>query len=263
MAINANSDILASDFINESEADATPANDNGRVPKLESFGGNDRKIHPTFHPQKIEVFDTSGTWTKDENAVRIIVELWGAGASGAHTNNNSTAFGGGGGEYVKFELPASVLASTEAATVGVGGVAVGPNNNGNLGGDSYFGTTVEFGRAKGGGAGTLSGVGSGGNAGVTTLSNPQKESGNNGSTASVVPASKVWAGGGGGTIDGTGPNPKTDGSLSLFGGDGGNANVPGVNGGNGSAPGGAGAGADSATLSGAGANGRIRITTIF
>lgn len=44
MSINAGETILASDFINKSEADPTPANDEGRVPKLESDG----KISPFF-----------------------------------------------------------------------------------------------------------------------------------------------------------------------------------------------------------------------
>lgn len=42
--IQPNEDILAEDFINESEADPTPANDEGRVAKLESDG----KISPRF-----------------------------------------------------------------------------------------------------------------------------------------------------------------------------------------------------------------------
>ncbi len=42
--IQANEDILAEDFINESEADPTPSNDAGRVAKLESDG----KISPVF-----------------------------------------------------------------------------------------------------------------------------------------------------------------------------------------------------------------------
>ena len=44
MSITAGSDIKASDFINDSQRDATPANDTGRVPKLES----DAKIARTF-----------------------------------------------------------------------------------------------------------------------------------------------------------------------------------------------------------------------
>lgn len=44
MTITADNQILASDFINESEKNGTPSNDAGRVPKFESDG----KIHPFF-----------------------------------------------------------------------------------------------------------------------------------------------------------------------------------------------------------------------
>ncbi len=44
MAINAGQDIVDTDFIDYSEKDATPANDAGRVPKLESDG----KLHGFF-----------------------------------------------------------------------------------------------------------------------------------------------------------------------------------------------------------------------
>lgn len=44
MTIAAGEDVLASDFIDKGEKDATPANDEGRVPKLESDG----RLHPFF-----------------------------------------------------------------------------------------------------------------------------------------------------------------------------------------------------------------------
>jgi hypothetical protein len=44
MSITAGSNALASDFINESQRNATPANDAGRAPKLEADG----KVHPFF-----------------------------------------------------------------------------------------------------------------------------------------------------------------------------------------------------------------------
>lgn len=254
--IDPNEDILAEDFIDSSELDVTPANDNGRVPKLESFGGNNRKIHPTFHPQKIEVFDTSGTFTKDENATKIIVELWGAGASGGSTNNNSSAQGGGGGEYVITEIPAYLIGATEDVVVGVGGTPVTGSNPGNNGGDTTFGTSTIFAIANGG---TGS---SGGNGGGDLLSNPRLEIGGGGGSPTVPGLNKKIAGGGGGGIDGTSPNPFTAGATSVFGGNGGDANATGNNGDAGQAPGGGGGACDNAT-SGAGANGRVRITTIF
>lgn len=43
----------ASDFINESEKHGTPANDNGRVPKLEEVEGEDAKLSPVWLPTKL------------------------------------------------------------------------------------------------------------------------------------------------------------------------------------------------------------------
>src|SRR4051794_13846728 len=44
MSITAGSNALAADFISQSQANATPSNDSGRVPKLESDG----KLHGYF-----------------------------------------------------------------------------------------------------------------------------------------------------------------------------------------------------------------------
>lgn len=48
MTISQDQTARADDFINESEKDATPANDNGRVAKLESVDGDDAKISNAF-----------------------------------------------------------------------------------------------------------------------------------------------------------------------------------------------------------------------
>jgi hypothetical protein len=67
------------DFINKSEADETPANDEGRVPKLESDG----KLDGSFLRLPVRhVYTSSGTWTKQEGLKYIEVELVGAGAGG-------------------------------------------------------------------------------------------------------------------------------------------------------------------------------------
>lgn len=44
---------IAADFINQGEKDAAPANDNGRVVKLESVSSEDAKIHQDFLPKAI------------------------------------------------------------------------------------------------------------------------------------------------------------------------------------------------------------------
>lgn len=256
MAITPDNTADASDFIYEAEVDPTPSNDNGRVAKLEPYGGEERKIHPIFHPHKIDIFDANGVWTKPEGATYIIVELWGGGASGGSTNNNSQALGGGGGEYLRVEIPAYLLGATENVVVGQGGASVTGSNPGNNGGDSTFGTSIIFATANGGTANL------GGTGGTELLSNPKKENGGNGGSPTVAGISTNIAGAGGGGIDGTSPNPFSNGGNSLLGGDGGDANATGNDGDPGQAPGGGGGAADLAN-SGAGANGRVRVTTIF
>ena len=53
MSINPDSQIRADDFIDESEQDATRANDNGRVPKLETVGGDGGRIAKSFIPDAV------------------------------------------------------------------------------------------------------------------------------------------------------------------------------------------------------------------
>lgn len=52
MTIQTGEVIDASDFINKSEANATPSDDNGRVPKLENVNGDDAKVARQFLPVK-------------------------------------------------------------------------------------------------------------------------------------------------------------------------------------------------------------------
>lgn len=251
-------------FIFESEKDATPANDLGRIPKLEEVDGIGAKIARIFLPGTlVEEFTSTGAYIKKIGAKRVIVELWAGGASGAATNTNNKASGGGGGEYLKFELPASILASSEAVTIGAGGIAVSGGVAGNDGGDTTFGTTIIFGTANGGKAGVYGSIDALGGTGATdTLSNPKSEDGGIGDNSDDVGGSAVWAGAGGGGIDGTGGTPVSLGGASEFGGDGGDANATSTNGDDGIVPSGGGGGADGAT-SGAGGGGKIRITTIF
>jgi hypothetical protein len=51
MPISPDNTARADDFINSSEKDVTPANDNGRVVKLEQVAGEDAKIHSDFLPK--------------------------------------------------------------------------------------------------------------------------------------------------------------------------------------------------------------------
>lgn len=112
----------------------------------------------------------SGTWTKHPSAklVRILaVGGGGAGGGGDRRDAGSDLRGGGAGGagcIVDMYIPADQLGSTEAYSVGSGGVggtgatAVGSGNNGTAGGNTTFGTSFLV--AKGGEQG-YSGGGSG------------------------------------------------------------------------------------------------------
>lgn len=109
----------------------------------------------------VQVFRTSGTWTKPTGCNAAIIEILGAGGGGgAATANNSesaAAGGGGSGAYLKLYIT-SGLGATEAVSVGVGGAGSSDDSVlGSSGGSSSFGT---HGTAQGGtgGAGMASGT---------------------------------------------------------------------------------------------------------
>jgi hypothetical protein len=111
---------------------------------------------------------TSGTWTKNLAARYVQVQILGAGGGGGgcylqpvnpslgSRNLNPGAGGGGGGGYTElFFADSSVLPSTVAVNVGVGGAggAAALNGFGGAGGASEFGTYgIAYGGGRGGGS---------------------------------------------------------------------------------------------------------------
>jgi len=250
---------------------------------------------------EIQTFTSSGTYTKPSGAVRIFVQVWGAGGGGAGAETfNDNNGGGGGGAYVEFMFPAGDVGSTETVTIGAGGAgAVGTAGPGGVGGNSTFGSLAT---AYGGGGGDDNGAGgpgAGGGGGGALGAGSSASGATFGVGGLPISADQIAGdggqfggaagdagslrgdggfGGGGGTLTnasggksvwgggaGAGGGGNT-GGTSVFGGNGGGSNTN-ATGGAGTQPGGGGGAAKRSSAGpytgGAGAAGQIIVTTYF
>ncbi|HGK7507590.1 TPA: hypothetical protein ACJ569_003550 [Kluyvera cryocrescens] len=92
-----------------------------------------------------QIFTSSGTYTPNPKAKKIIVEVQGGGGGGAGTNSPSTmssaSGSGASGAYAKAMINNPTTQTITVGSGGTGGVA-NPAGNGNAGGQSSFGTLV-------------------------------------------------------------------------------------------------------------------------
>jgi hypothetical protein len=91
----------------------------------------------------VQTFTSSGTWTKPSGYAagsRVLIQAWGAGASGARYSER--AGGGGGGGYNERWVTLSAMGSTETITIGAGGTARTSDGVGNNGGNTTVGSLV-------------------------------------------------------------------------------------------------------------------------
>ena len=114
----------------------------------------------------MQVFTTSGTWTKPAGVTKIKVTGVGGGGSGGggQTSTTSAAGGGGAGGYFVKVIDVSAI-SSETVTIGSGGAAPLVDVAGNSGTATSFGAHAS---GNGGSGGVQAGSGGAGGAGGTT-----------------------------------------------------------------------------------------------
>ena len=163
----------------------------------------------TAIPKNIQVFTSTGTWTKPAGVSTVYVKVWGGGGGGFST---SYTMGGGAGGYSEGLVAVS---GNVTVTVGTGGAEDGDGVASSFAGDSTLTANGGVGGDLGGAGGTASGgtinlTGGAAGAGTSPVggmggSSPMGGSGGQGGVSAAGKAGTIPGGGGGtGTSGGVG-----------------------------------------------------------
>jgi hypothetical protein len=131
--------------INDVGTTVTPAQNSVNLDKLATTGTASSStflrgdmawtaVSDTSGLASMQVFTSSGTWTKPSGITKVMVEVLGAGGSGSYTASGGFN-GGGAGGYAKKLLDVS---SVSSATITVGTGGAGNLGAGNAGGNSSW-----------------------------------------------------------------------------------------------------------------------------